>query len=226
LGGRAPAKSYRFIRLWRTRASLNPASSIQYPESNSSFLKKPIFRFLLVLGLLIVLGGLIRYLYHTIPGGVSFVSHSWIIDTFYRLLIGPVDFLLLLTGIPHKILYSRDVAQYIIHLEQPNVSLMLWIPCLGISIMYIYTALIIAYPNTLKNKLVYILFGNLAIQLLNILRLYGLSLLIAHTNTTQTQSVRLPWLVVNHETIFNYGVIFLVFLMFVVYARRSKFQSN
>jgi exosortase/archaeosortase family protein len=189
-------------------------------------LKKPLIRFLLVLGLLIGFGGLIRYLYHTLPGGVSFVSHSWLIDTFYRMLIGPVDFLLTLTAVPHHIGYVKEAAQYIIHLEEPNVSLMLWIPCLGISIMYIYTALIIAYPNTLKKKLVYILCGNLAIQLLNILRLYGLSLLITNTNSTETQSAKLPWLAVNHETIFNYGVIFLVFLIFVVYARKSKFQSQ
>jgi exosortase/archaeosortase family protein len=184
--------------------------------------KKPLFRFLLVLFILIGSGFILRLFYHYIPGGVSFISHSWFIDTFYRLLIGPVHFLLTLTGIVHTIGYTNQVAQYYIYLRDANVYLLLWIPCLGISLMFVYTSLIIAFPNPWKKKLVFLICGNLAIQLLNIFRLYGLSLLIAHTHAIQTKSVRLPWLAVNHETIFNFGVIFLIFLIFVLFARKAS----
>lgn len=184
--------------------------------------KKPFFRFLLILFILIGCGGFLRMLYHYIPGCVSFVSHSWFIDTFYRLLFGPVHFLLTLTGIANSIGYSQQGVQYFIHLQGANVNLFLWIPCLGISLMYIYTSLIIAFPNPLKKKLVFIIFGNLIIQVLNVIRLYGLLLLIDYTHVTQTQFSKLPWLAINHETIFNYGVIFLIFLLFGFYAKDSK----
>ena len=184
-------------------------------------LKNPLIRFLLILFILIGFGGILRLLYHYLPGGAGFVSHSWFIDTFYRLLIGPVHFLLALTGIAHAIGYYQPAAQYFIHLKDVNINIFLWIPCLGISLMYVYTSLVIAFPGTGKRKLAYIIFGNLIIQVLNILRLYGLSLLIHHTSATQTKFVRLPWLAINHETIFNSGVILLIFLMFVFYARKS-----
>lgn len=184
-------------------------------------LKNPLVKFLFNLSLLVGGGLVIRFLYHSIPGGISYVAHSRVIDTFYRILIGPVDFLLTLTGVHHSIGYLWIPAQYCIYLPGANVTLALWLPCLGISLMYVYTSLILAYPNPWKKKLVYIVSGILVIQVLNILRLWGLLFLIAHTHTTQTRYENLPWLAVNHETIFNYGVIFLIFLMFVFFARRS-----
>ena len=188
--------------------------------------KKPLLRFLLLLSAFIGFGLILRLLYHTIPGGITFVSHSWFIDTFYRLLIGPVHFLLTLTGVAHTIGYTHQIAQYFIHLHDANVTIYLWIPCLGISIMYVYASLILAFPNPRKKKLVFIFCGILAIQFLNILRLFALTAIIAHTHTTETQSAKMPWLAVNHETIFNLGMIFLIFLMFVLFARKSQHSSG
>ena len=184
-------------------------------------LKNPLIRFLFILFILIGFGVILRLLYHYLPGAAGFVSHSGFIDTFYRLLIGPVHFLLTLTGVASTIGYYQPAAQYYIHLQNANVFLFLWIPCLGISMMYVYTSLILAFPGSGKRKLVFIILGNLIIQVLNILRLYGLLLLIAHTHATQTHFVKLPWPAVNHETLFNSGVILLIFLMFVFYARKS-----
>jgi exosortase/archaeosortase family protein len=184
--------------------------------------KKAVIRFLVILALLIAAGAGLRMMYHSFSGVSAFIGSSIVIDTLYRMLMGPVDFLLSLTDIPHSLRYSTKLLQYFIYLPHANVSLYLWIPCLGLSIMYIYTSLILAYPNAWKVKLVYIVAGNILIQVLNILRLYGLLLLIHSTHTVHTVSKTLPWLAVNHETIFNYGVILIVFIVFAIYAGRNK----
>lgn len=182
--------------------------------------RHPLIRFILIILILTGFGVFLRFLYHYIPGGVYYVSHSRVIDTFYRMLMGPVHFLLTITGVVHTINYSQQAAQYYIHLPAANTNLFLWIPCLGISLMYVYTALIIAFQGPLKRKLLFIIFGNLIIQVLNILRLYGLSLLIVQTGTTYTSFTKFPWLVVHHETIFNTLVIFLIFGMFVMFVEK------
>jgi len=182
----------------------------------------PVFRFCIIMTVFLICGFVLRYCYHAIPGAASLIAKSWFIDTFYRLLMGPVDFLLSLSGVPHQLGYSAAAGQYFIHLQKVNVDLFLWIPCLGISLMYVYTALILAFPNPWLKKLIFIVSGNLIIQLLNILRLFGLLLIIEHTHSTRATYFKLPWLAVNHETIFNGFVIFFIFLIFVIFTRNIK----
>jgi exosortase/archaeosortase family protein len=65
--------------------------------------------------------------------------------------------------------------------------------CLGLGLMSFFTAFVIAYPKPLKAKLTFGLTGNIAIQLLNILRFYLLALFWNKTRG----------IILDHHTIFN-----------------------
>ncbi len=177
-------------------------------------------RFLLILALFLAVGFGLRAVYHAVPDIAWFVQHSWAIDQFYRIIIFPASYLLSLSGIPHEVAYTAAQAQYFIKITETNYWLFLWIPCLGISLMYAYAALVIAFPGTWKRKLAFVLGGWVAIQLLNILRFYGVAVLLAHDTSGKSYLTKNSWFVLNHEDMFNYFVVFLIFLMFVVFARK------
>jgi exosortase/archaeosortase family protein len=180
---------------------------------------RPLTRFILTLLVLVLAGLALRYLYHASPGVNHFIQHSRFIDTFYRVLIGSTAYLLSLAGVPHQVGYDGQAIQYFIRLSETNYLLYLWIPCLGITLMYIYASLIIAFPGTLKRKTAYVITGWLIIQLLNVLRLFGIALLLANDHSGKSYLARNNWFVLNHEDLFNYFVIFLIFLVFVSFTK-------
>jgi exosortase/archaeosortase family protein len=183
-------------------------------------LKNPLVRFIVILAVLVLAGALLRLVYHFSPAVNYYVQHSLIIDTIYRVLIGSTSLLLTLSGVPHNIGYDKAAVQYFIHITETNYLLYLWIPCLGLTLMYVYASLIVAFPGTWLRKLAFILGGWLTIQVLNILRLFGISLLLANDHSGNDYLARSNWIVINHEDVFNYFVIFLIFMMFVVFARK------
>jgi|WetSurMetagenome_2_1015567.scaffolds.fasta_scaffold360479_2 exosortase/archaeosortase family protein len=183
-------------------------------------LKNPLFRFLGVMGLFMLAGFVLRELYHYVPAVHNAVVHSAFIDGFYRLLLHPVTVMLNLTGIPNSLRYNTGVVQYFIYLPVTNYSLYLWLPCLGLSLMYIYAALVISFPGTWKRRILYILFGWVAIQVLNVIRLYSTALVLAHDTSGKAYLAKNSWVIIYYDDIFNYVVIFLIFLMFVRFTRQ------
>ena len=185
-----------------------------------SIFRSPLFRFIAILLILLAVGAGLRGVYHSFPAVAAFVQRSWMIDTFYRIIVEPASFLLTLSGVPHEVSYSIPGAQYFIRITDTGYWLFLWIPCLGISLMYVYSALVIAFPGSWKRKAAFVIFGCLGIQVLNILRFYGVAMLLAHDHSGNAYLAKNSWMVVNHEDVFNYLVIFLIFLMFVFFARK------
>jgi exosortase/archaeosortase family protein len=172
------------------------------------------------MAIFLFIGFILRYFYHTFSTVNELVVHSKFIDTFYRILIGSTAFLLRITGVPNVIGYSFATIQYSIFLPQTNYVLYLYIPCLGISLMYIYASLIISYPESIKRKVIFVIGGIVIIQVLNVLRLYGLCLLLAQTTTGDNYLIKLtPRIVISHEDIFNWVVILIIFFIFVLYTR-------
>jgi exosortase/archaeosortase family protein len=181
--------------------------------------KNPLVRFVGVLGLLLLAGFGLRELYHYVPSVNYAVAHSPLIDGFYRMLLRPVTVMLNLTGIPNSLGYNTAMVQYYIFLPVTNYSLYLWLPCLGLSLMYIYASLVIAFPGTWKRRILFILCGWVAIQVLNILRLYSTALVLAHDTSGKAYLAKNSWMIIYYDDIFNYVVIFLIFLMFVRFTR-------
>ena len=186
----------------------------------------PLPRFITVLAVLILAGIGLRSIYHNVPAVASYIQHSGVIDAFYRIIVFPASYLLTLSGVPHEVSYIARQAQYYIDVTETNYWLFLWIPCLGISLMYGYASLVIAFPGTWKRKLLFVVGGWIGIVLLNILRFYGVAMLLARDTSGNAYLAKNSWIVINHEDVFNYFVIFLIFLMFVAFARKLGKQTS
>lgn len=82
-------------------------------------------------------------------------------------------------------------------------------PCNGLSLFALFAGFIIAFTGKIKYKIPYIFFGVLVIHALNILRIFGLTILAKYHPET---------LDFNHKytfTIFIYGIIFLMWMLWV-----------
>lgn len=87
----------------------------------------------------------------------------------------------------------------------------LWIgdPCNGLTLFALFTGFIIAYPGTIKKKLIYIPIGIITIHFLNILRISGLCMVVFYSPES---------LEFNHTytfTIIVYAYIFLLWMIWV-----------
>ena len=87
----------------------------------------------------------------------------------------------------------------------------LWIgdPCSGLSLFALFTGFIIAYPGSIKRKLLYIPIGILCIHLLNIMRVAALCMVLYYTP---------EYLEFNHTytfTIMVYSIVFILWYLWV-----------
>lgn len=87
----------------------------------------------------------------------------------------------------------------------------LWIGdnCNGIALFALFAGFIIAYKGKIKYKIIYILFGIISIEFLNIFRVVALAILDTHSRA---------WTEFNHTytfTIIIYGYIFLLWMIWV-----------
>ncbi len=85
--------------------------------------------------------------------------------------------------------------------------------CLGIDMMFVFTALIISFPGTWRNRLWFIPLGIVGIQFINIGRIVGMSL---------------SWIIldrgdfVDHHDVFNLIATIFIFLMFTIWVNLKK----
>jgi exosortase/archaeosortase family protein len=190
-------------------------------------LQNPLFRFICLLSIFLLLGFLLRTIYKVIPEVHLSVLTSSSIDTFYRILIYSTSYLLGIADVNHIVGYSKQSYQYFINFPSTNISLYLYISCLGISLTYIYISLILSYPGKLSRKIFYIVCGIIFIQILNIMRLFALSLTLASSSFQFNDASKLgSGLVKNHEPLFNIVVIIAIFLMFVSYTASAKMSNK
>ncbi len=84
-------------------------------------------------------------------------------------------------------------------------------PCFGYEVMYYFTVFLISYPGGYcKKKIFMILFGLLLINLLNILRIVGISLLVLYYP---------QYADFNHHFLFTFIIYTFVFSMWLVWIR-------
>ncbi|HHZ65226.1 MAG TPA: exosortase family protein XrtF [Flavobacteriales bacterium] len=87
--------------------------------------------------------------------------------------------------------------------------------CSGISLMALFTGFILAYPGTVKYKLLLIPFGILTIHIINILRIVGLCIMAKHTPSLFE---------LNHHYTFTVVVYTYIFLLWVLWV--NKFANK
>jgi exosortase/archaeosortase family protein len=101
-------------------------------------------------------------------------------------------------------------------IRTPEVSIEVWLPCLGLNIMSFWVAFIIAHNDSWKNKLAWCLTGCLAIWVLNCFRI-SLLLIALEKNWESNKNI-------DHHTLFNL-VAYTITLFLIYFYLRSKNKS-
>lgn len=91
--------------------------------------------------------------------------------------------------------------------------------CIGFSIMSFYLAFIMAFPASLKNKIIYGVGGLAFIILLNIMRIGGLAVIYSKLNYQEVREV-------DHHAVFNAIVYVFIFVIFIFYTRNVQLNKQ
>jgi exosortase family protein XrtF len=162
---------------------------------NFSFLKNPIVRFLINVFALYILWYLVYTLWlhpnerlDLLVIDLTISMSKWILELFKYSVYTGADRLIGIDGTSG-----------------------LWIGdnCNAIALFALFACFIIAFKGRVKHKIVYVLFGILSIQLLNVFRVVALAILDTHSRA---------WTEFNHSytfTIIMYGYIFFLWMMWV-----------
>ena len=161
----------------------------------SSFLKKPVIRFLAAILILYILWYVVYdlWLHPRQKTDLFVVDLTIAISKFILEILGYAVF----TG-----------EERVIGIDGTGG---LWIgdDCNGIALFALFAVFIIAYRGPVKIKLIYMLLGILSLELLNVLRVTGLAILDTHSRA---------WTEFNHTYTFNviiYGYIFFLWMLWV-----------
>ena len=84
--------------------------------------------------------------------------------------------------------------------------------CLGLGVMSFFSAFVIAYPTTIKSKLIALILGNLCIQLLNILRFVLLAIYWDKKTV----------MILDHHTIFNIAIYIIIAISLYFWVREGE----
>jgi len=90
--------------------------------------------------------------------------------------------------------------------------------CLGIEVLAAHTALVAAYPAALTKKIKYLIGGLIMINLLNILRISGLTLAYNHRQDGLFNFI-------NQHDLFNLIVFGLVLILYFFYVRNAQVRA-
>ncbi|MGY4537040.1 exosortase/archaeosortase family protein [Mucilaginibacter sp. UYNi724] len=163
-----------------------------------------VIKFLCLFGLLY--GFYIGYVSITSPGGLYmpfFEKHLNMISGLRYILIESSASILRILG------YQTRTNDYQLLVVSHNI-LHIAYDCLGFGVMCFFTAFVVAYPGSLKSKVLFWVVGVVTIQLLNILR-FVLLALYWKRNTNVYLS--------DHHTIFNIVVYILIAISLYFYTR-------
>jgi exosortase/archaeosortase family protein len=144
------------------------------------------------------------------------VWHLPVISTYYGhfvhytllTLIETSVWILNLLGYGAEVVNLREIDMYdsIFNIHIRNV-------CLGIDLMFSFVALIISFPGRWLDRLWFIPLGLLGIQLLNVLRVIGLSVVSIGID---------PYSFVDHHDVFNVVTTIFIFIMFTRWVKKWK----
>jgi exosortase/archaeosortase family protein len=84
--------------------------------------------------------------------------------------------------------------------------------CLGLGVMSFFSAFVIAYPTTIKSKLISLILGNLCIQLLNVVRFVLLAIFWDKKSG----------MILDHHTIFNIAIYTIIAISLYFWVRNGE----
>jgi exosortase/archaeosortase family protein len=91
--------------------------------------------------------------------------------------------------------------------------------CIGFSILSFYLAFILAFPNRIKKRILYIIFGTSIIVILNMIRIGGLASIYTRFSSPQIRSI-------DHHLVFNVTVYITIFIIILFYTNTITTKKN
>ena len=180
-----------------------------------SFIKHPLFRFIVTFILFFVLFYYSIFFYEgiTSPGGYfsPFLEHYLNFIDWYRILL--LQSAHLLTNIiGYQSIVTDHYHLHIIH----GYSVQLVYSCLGFGLLGVWFAFLIAYPSTLNKKISWSVIGFSVISLLNIIRIAVLAIMATKLHRSDLEI---------HHTIYN-AVVYIFIIIMIYFFTREKIKKG
>jgi exosortase/archaeosortase family protein len=138
-------------------------------------------------------------------------------DLFSGSILYTSQFILSLIGKPAQIEYAPIASGSLLHL-QTGGGVRLGYACLGIGIISFWIAFVCAQQSRLKSKLTWLIIGICSIWLLNVGRVFILSVALNRRWHTISN--------LDHHTTFNYVAYVLIFILIGIYTYRLKKEEK
>lgn len=150
------------------------------------------------------------------------IGNSQLIYDLSNLLIQATKQFLMLLGYQPVVEFSTTFYNYnvfLLHIQDGG-KVYIGVPCLGLGLIGVYSALIVAFPGRIKSKLIFIPAGILFIIILNILRISFMAIMLyRYPNEAFLTKTFAGFIVSHHHKLFDYGVLILIFIVFVIWVK-------
>jgi exosortase family protein XrtF len=128
---------------------------------------------------------------------------------FIRKIINLCSFILEIFG--YRTFASKEVNDFQVFGIDGSNGVWIGGPCNGITLMFLFTIFVIAYPGSLKNKLWYIPLGIIAVHLINIIRIVTLAIIALYSPLS---------LDFNHTYTFTFIAYSFVFMLWMLWVNK------
>jgi len=180
----------------------------------------PFIKFALNLGILTLPALLLLSILRSNPSIQSTMSLSFPAFHLGKLMMISAQEVLAILGYNAILTFETNIYHYGVFALQigTGVKVFLGFSCLGLGVMLVYTALIVAWPGSFRIKVPYILFGLILIFVLNVSRMSYLTWLSKDgTNFTKKTISILGIRNYDHHDLFNFFIYIVIFLLFILW---------
>jgi len=177
-------------------------------------------KFALNLGILTLPALLLLSILRSNPSIQSTMSLSFPVYHLGKIMMVCAQEVLAILGYYANLTFETNIYHYGVFALQigTGVKVFLGFSCLGLGVMLVYTALIIAWPGRIKIKIPYILLGLILIFALNVTRMSYLTWLSRDgTNFTSKTFSFLGIGKYDHHDLFNFFIYIVIFLLFILW---------
>lgn len=191
----------------------------------SYFKLRPVGLFIFRLFILIAPAALAFTLLRSNPAIQQWVSVSFPVYHLAYLVMHSSSWLLSMAGFENELLFTSEVYRYPVFLMKliGGSSIFIGYSCLGIGVMWFFSAVILASKGRGKIKAAYILIGIFIIQLLNILRMSYLAWLLRdNPNSSLKEYSFFDSIRFDHHDAFNILIYIIVFIMIILWFENKQ----
>ena len=177
-------------------------------------------KFALNLGILTLPALLLLSILRSNPSVQSTMSLSFPVYHLGKIMMISAQALLGLLGFIANLTFETNIYHYGVFALQigTGVKVFLGFSCLGLGVMLVYTALIIAWPGRIKIKIPYILLGLMLIFALNVLRMSYLTWLSRDGTNFANKTISIFGIrKYDHHDLFNFFIYIVIFLLFILW---------